>query len=367
MSNTNTTTHWRIPVWAWVPIALAICAEATWNALRAYGLGRHIDGFTLATNLWRGEIDVSLAGVVLVLAALAVSLSQARAAWTTLRPGPTRLRVISGLAAVLLLTVSLSSGISHLLEANRAKVSDSSGARKAYDDKARALERKEKELTGLGNPRPVRVVQADVQSIRIDAGVWRRSGQCSDITRDDTREACQPVLALYKERWAAARKAELEPEVDVLRGELADMKRPDAQDEPENWANIISAWAMVFAIVALATFGPVIFATPVTILASRPDAMLVESEPDASPPPRGRRLAVVPQDVPARHMPVIHALKRNGGSVDSNQTLATLMGCCEGESTKRVDMALADGWVVFERIGKSKHIALAPDFDQQAA
>lgn len=363
---TTPSMRWRIPLWAWAPIALAICAEACWNALRAYGLGRHIDGATLATNIWSGEVEISLAGVVLVLAALAVSLSQARAAWTTLRPGPLRLRIVSGLAAALLLTVSLSSGISHLLEANRAKVSDGSGARKAYDDTARALERKEKELAGLGNPRPVRVVQADVQSLRIDAGVWRRSGQCSDITRDDTRDACQPVLALYKERWAAARKAELDQEVDALRADLAAMKRPDAEDAQESWANIVSAWAMVFAIVALATFGPVIFAVPI-ILPVDPGPLVRHDAPDTSPPPRGRRLAVVPKDVPPRHMPVVHALMRNGGAVDSNQALAELMSCSEGESTKRVDMALADGWIVIERIGKTKRIALSPNYDERAA
>lgn len=363
---TTPSMRWRIPLWAWAPIALAICAEACWNALRAYGLGRHIDGATLATNIWSGEVEISLAGVVLVLAALAVSLSQARAAWTTLRPGPLRLRIVSGLAAALLLTVSLSSGISHLLEANRAKQSDSSGARKAYDDMARALDRKEKELAGLGNPRPVHVVQADVQTIRIDAGVWRRSAQCSDITRDDTRDACRPVLTLYKERGAAARKAELEPEVDALRTDLASMKRPDAEDAQENWANIVSAWAMVFAIVALATVGPVIFATPVP--PPGPGArQQAQDTTDASPPPRGQRLAVVPKDVPPRHMPVVTALVRNGGSVDSNQALASLMSCSAGEATKRVDMALAEGWIVFERNGKCKQIALAPDYDSEAA
>lgn len=354
---THSTMRWRIPVWAWVPIALAIAAEASWNALRAYGLGRHVDGMTVAASLWRGEIDVSLAGVVLVLAALAVSLSQARAAWTAVRPGPLRLRLVAGFAAVLLLTVSLSSGISHLLEANRAKVADSSGARKTYDDTSRALERKEKELNGLGNPRPVRVIQAEVQSLRIDAGVWRRSDQCSDITRDETREACRPVLALYKERWAAARKAELEPEVDALRTALATMKRPDVEAAQESWANIVSAWAMVFAIVALATFGPVIFAVPV---APKPSPGTPRSL-DASPPPRGRRPTLVHDETNDRKLAVVDALHRVGGSVGSNRELAEIMQCSEGEATRRVGFAHADGLVVFERVGKEKLIALAAD------
>lgn len=361
---THTTMRWRIPVWAWLPIALAIAAEAAWNALRAYSLGRHVDGYTVAASLWRGEIDVSLAGVVLVLAALAVSLSQARAAWTTLRPGPLRQRIVSGFAAVLLLTVSLSSGISHLLEANRAKVADSSGERTAYDDKRAEYERKAAELAALGTPRPVDVVQADVQSIRIDAAIWRRSAQCADISRDDTRDACRPVLALYKERGAAARKAELAPEVEALRVELATMKRPAPEAAPESWANIVSAWAMVFAIAALATFGPVIFAVPV---APKPSPGAPRSL-DASPPPRGRRPTLVHDEThDDRKLAVVDALHRVGGSVSSNRELAEIMQCSEGEATRRVGFAHADGLVVFERIGKEKMIALAADQNVAAA
>ena len=42
VTNTTTTTRWRVPALAWVPITLAIGAEAASNVLRAYGLGAHL-------------------------------------------------------------------------------------------------------------------------------------------------------------------------------------------------------------------------------------------------------------------------------------------------------------------------------------
>ena len=45
---TSTTMRWRAPPAAWVPIALAIGVEAVSNALRAYGLGAHLDRFTVS-------------------------------------------------------------------------------------------------------------------------------------------------------------------------------------------------------------------------------------------------------------------------------------------------------------------------------
>jgi hypothetical protein len=113
----SSTTNWRIPPWAWVPVGAAISAEAVSNALRAYGLGQHLENFTITIY---GQ-PVSLAGSVLVLAAIAISLSQARAAWIALTPAPLRQRIIAGVAAGLLLAVSVSAMASHIIEAQRTK------------------------------------------------------------------------------------------------------------------------------------------------------------------------------------------------------------------------------------------------------
>lgn len=250
------TMAWRVPPWAYIPLGAAIIAEAVSNALRAYGLGAHLDHFTVSLN---GH-SVSIAGAVLVLAAVAISLSQARAAWVALTPNPLRQRIVAGLAAALLLAVSATAMVSHILEAQRAKVADEGGARSAYDRAEAAYKRAAAELEALGTPRPVSVIQADVRNFKIDAALWRRSSQCEDATKPDTQAYCEPILALYKERGAAARKTELEPEVSRLRDELARLPRPDAVTAEEAAIGGWWAWIMGAAVVFVATFGSVIFA-----------------------------------------------------------------------------------------------------------
>jgi hypothetical protein len=250
------TTVWRVPLWAYAPLGAAIVAEAISNALRAYGLGQHLDHFTVSIYGY----PISIAGSVLVLAAVAVSLSQARAAWVALTPNPLRQRIVAGLAACLLLTVSATAMVSHILEAQRAKVADEGGARGAYDRAEAAYKRAAAELEALGTPRPVSVIQAEVKAFPINPALWRRSAQCEDATKPDTQAYCDPILALYKERGAAARKTELEPEVSRLRTELASLNRPEAVSAEEAEIGGWWAWIMGAAVVFVATFGSVIFA-----------------------------------------------------------------------------------------------------------
>jgi hypothetical protein len=253
------TTHtitWRVPLWAYVPLGAAITAEAVSNALRAYGLGQHLENFTVSIH---GQ-HVSLAGSVLVLAAVAISLSQARAAWVALTPNPLRQRIVAGLAAALLLAVSATAMVSHILEAQRAKVADEGGARSAYDRAEVAYKRAAAELEALGNPRPVSVIQADVRAFPIDPALWRRSKQCEEATKADTQAYCDPLLKLYKERGVAARKTELEPKVARLRDELASITRPEAATAEDTAVGGWWAWIMGAAVVFVATFGSVIFA-----------------------------------------------------------------------------------------------------------
>lgn len=263
-------TIWRVPPWAWLPLGAAIVAEAVSNALRAYGLGQHLEHFTVEVY---GQA-VSLAGSVLVLAAVAISLSQARAAWIALTPNPLRQRIVAGIAAALLLAVSVTAMASHILEAQRAKVADEGGARSAYDRAEAAYARAAAELEALGTPRPVSVIQAEVKAFPIDGALWRRSKQCEDATRPDTQAYCAPLLALYQERGAAARKTELEPEVARLRDELASLTRPEAATAEEAVIGGYWAWIMGLAVVFVATFGSVIFAR-----ATREESSQVAEQP----------------------------------------------------------------------------------------
>jgi len=198
---------------------------------------------------------------VLVLAAVAVTLTQARAAWLALTPNaPARQRVVAGIIGLLCLAISATAMTSHLLEAQRAKSGDEVSDRSAYDNKMAELTRKTAELDQLGTPRPVAVIQAEVQAAKIEPWLWRRSVQCSDVTEPESKKACAPILDLYKERGNAARKLELAPEVDRLTAELASMKRPEKAQETEETVASFWGWLMGIGVVVIATFGTVLFA-----------------------------------------------------------------------------------------------------------
>lgn len=313
---TTSTTPWRVPPWAYAPLGAAIVAEAVSNALRAYGLGQHLEHFTV---LIYGN-PVSIAGSVLVLAAVAISLTQARAAWVALTPHPLRQRIVAGAAAALLLVVSVTAMASHILEAQRAKVADEGGARGAYDRAEAAYQTAAAELTALGNPRPVSVIQDEVRSYPIDMRVWRRSSQCEDISREDTRTACEPILALYKERGAAARKTELEPEVARLRDELASLPRPEAVTAEEAAIGGWWAWIMGAAVVFVATFGSVIFARVETL---KPDGVHSDTSGQtsfgASEADIQAMVATIRPDNPNRPAPIAPKAREPDGQTDDRK------------------------------------------------
>ncbi len=284
----TSSTLWRVTPVGWLAITLGIIAESTSNALRAYGLGAHLDRFTFH---YQGY-TVSLAGAVLVLAAVAISLAQARAAWVALTPGrPARQRIVAGLAALLLLAISITAFASHILEAQRAKSGGETAAARDYKRAEAAHKKADDELKALGEPRPVSVIQAEIAAAKIDMAVWRRSQQCSDISREDTRTLCEPVVALYKERGNAARKLELEPEVKRLRDRLATMTPP--VDEASTAASVVAlwwAWIMGLGVVFIATFGSVIYATVETVEVRTPSLPPPPPAPpidDKAPPSTG--------------------------------------------------------------------------------
>lgn len=313
----SNTTHWRVSPVAWLPIALAVLAESISNALRAYGLGMHLDRFTVQIQGY----PVSIAGCVLVLAAVAISLSQARAAWVALTPNrPLRQRIVAGFAAVLLLTISITAMASHILEAQRAKVADEGGARGSYDRTKAAYDKAKAEYDALGNPRAVSVIQAEVRTLVTDWNVWRRSNECSDVTREDSAKACQPILALYKERGRAARKAELEPELATLRKALATMQRPEEQSASEAVVAGWWAWIMGLGVVFVATFGTVIFSRTET--RTTPVATPVQAEPTLPPSGGQKRPLTKPEALADLKM-----LLRVGQSVPSQDWLKDRWGC----------------------------------------
>jgi len=252
------TTTWRIPPLAWVPIAIAVVAEATANALKAYVLGTHLEAFTVRVL----DTAVSLSGAVLVLAAVAVSLSQARAIWVMLKPGLARQRIVAGVIGGLLLAVSVTAMASTVLEAQRTKVSDESGERGKYDRAKAAYDKADAELQGLASVRSVLEVKAGMEAAPVKAKVFTLTKECTDFSGDliDLKKSCRPILDLRQEMASAIRKGDLEADVPRLKVELDEMKRPDVAAAAETAVAGGWAWILGLGVVFVATFGPVIFA-----------------------------------------------------------------------------------------------------------
>lgn len=256
----TTSTQWRVHPLAWVPISAAIIAETVSNGLRAYGLGTHLEKFTV--SVW--DVSVSLAGAVLVLAAVAVSLSQARAAWLALMPGPWRQRIVAGVAGLLLLAVSVTAMATHILEAERAKIGAEGGQFGSYERSLADYEAKKKELDTLSAVRPIDALKGAMEAAPVPRNVFRRTNECTDVTRDDSFTACKPILDLRQEMGLAIRKRQLEPEVSALKLALDGQAKPEVASTVEVAVAWWWGWLMGFAVVFIATFGAVIWAKPTT-------------------------------------------------------------------------------------------------------
>lgn len=281
MQSLKDNTGWRVSPVAWPAIVLAVAAESVSNALRAYGLGMHLDRYTLAVM----DRPVSLAGAVLVLAAVAVSLTQARAAWVALTPkAPVRQRIVAGLAAALLLAISVLAMATHILEAQRAKASDEGGERGRFDRAAAAHAKATDELAKLKSVRSTAEVKTSLDAAPVDRAVFGRTKQCTDVTRPDSFEACRTILDLRQEMARSIRKQELEHDVARLSRELATLKRPEAAHADEAAVAGVWAWIMGIGVVFVATFGSVIFARAMPV----PPATANDNPVPAPVPPDAR-------------------------------------------------------------------------------
>lgn len=252
----TTTTRWRISPAAWIPIGLAVGAEATSNALRAYGLGVHLEAFTV--NII--DVPVSIAGAVLVLAAIAVSLSQTRAAWVACTPGDTRQRLISGLIAALLLSISITAMATHIMDAQRAKAGDETTAGDKYSASKAGYDTAVAELAKVANARSVAQVQATMDAIPIDTKIRLRTKNCTDVTTRVSQDECSPVLKIKPQLADAIRKAELEAGLPALKRTLDGLKSTNTAGQSEARVSTFWAWIMGLGVVFIATFGSVIFA-----------------------------------------------------------------------------------------------------------
>ena len=146
-----------------------------------------------------------------------------------------------------------------------------------YNDAKKSLSEVEEELHRLGPTRPVAEINALIAKHPIDMGVWRRSKECQEITRDDTKKLCDPILALYQERGRAARRTELEPKLAEARSKLAGIDPPNSADPQVEALSKVLGWdetVVTYAIVAILGFAIEIVACFGTWIALQPPAQL---------------------------------------------------------------------------------------------
>ncbi len=345
-------THWRIPPLAWPPIAAAIVAEATSNGLRAYGLGSHLTAYSIGAS---GH-EVSLAGAVLVLAAIAVSLSQSRAAWLALTPmAPARQRWLAGLAAALLLAVSAAAMASHILEAQRAKTGGEAHERTAWALARDAYDKAKAEADRLGAGRSTDEVRKAMDAVRVPKWAFEESKECTAAdVRDAVAKLCRPILDLRKDMAAAISRADARRELAAASAKLAALQPQPEASADETWLSRWWAWLMGAAVVIVATFGPVLFARVEDGPArsddtAGPSVTGADEHAKAAAPAMGSG----PSDCPKRPAPVASALAGtrapSGNSrADKQQVLEALL----------TDLALGRGFgsqdELAQRFGRRK-------------
>ncbi|PPD06302.1 MAG: hypothetical protein CTY28_14565 [Hyphomicrobium sp.] len=223
------------------------------------------------------------------------------------------------------------------------------------------------EIARLGTVRTPDAIRADMDAAPVSRTVFRRTNDCTDITKEESFTACKPILNLRQEMASAIRKRELEAARDKAAARIETLgPRPSSADpQAEAVANAAgvsvstAAWILIaivgFAIELAACFGMYVLSAPArrnTVAAGAPtkndtaQASLVIEKWDApapTPPTGGgktRKAKLKPapaSNVLAFPHPVVSALQSAGGTVASNQQLATLMGVTEGEASKRVE------------------------------
>ena len=95
------------------------------------------------------------------------------------------------------------------------------------------VERAETQLATLGRHRPVDVIKAELAAAAVPLHIWRRSRQCLDLTLEESRSACAPVLGLRKELAAAEAAERLEAQLVAGRTQLATVSVAGSVADPQ--------------------------------------------------------------------------------------------------------------------------------------
>ena len=166
------------------------------------------------------------------------------------------------------------------------------GAMAEYDRVQAAYKTADAELTRLAGTRTSQEVRGAMDKARVAKWAWTDSKECTDLTNDEVRKACKPILDLRVEMAAAIRKAELEAKRDEAREMLDSTKRPVAADpQAEVIANLLKPWGVSDAMVAYGMVAIIGFAVELVacfglwVLGSKPHGGATVKPKPVTPPP----------------------------------------------------------------------------------
>jgi hypothetical protein len=212
--------HHRVLKMVGYAAAAAFCAVSVCANLR-YGLSLGADPLDKATYA-----TASVAADVFKMAApmLAATL------WGK------RLRVLASLGLLLWLgcvSWSLTSAIGFALSSRGEAIAERAAGAATRHSWEATVNRTETQLATLGKYRPPDVIRAELAAAAVPQHIWRRSRQCFDLTLEESRLACAPVLSLRRELAAAEAAERLEAQVAAGRNQLATAPVAGSVEDPQ--------------------------------------------------------------------------------------------------------------------------------------
>jgi len=152
-----------------------------------------------------------------------------------------------------------------------------------HDDAESDLRAAKDELATLAAVRTTEQIRASMEQAPVPANVFRRTKECTDITKEESRAACAPLSALRIEMAGAIRKRDLEAKRDELQGKLAALGPRPAVADPQasvfaaatGLRETFMAWILVavfgFAVEVVACFGRFALSKPAKKADKKPD------------------------------------------------------------------------------------------------
>ncbi|MEQ1696163.1 MAG: hypothetical protein ABL901_10040 [Hyphomicrobiaceae bacterium] len=162
----------------------------------------------------------------------------------------------TALLALLLALVSMWAIDGVLMRIRSDGTNPAANALSAHTRKDTELRKAETDLKALGPSRPVAEIAAAMGKAPINLDVFRRTGQCTDITKEESRTACLPLLTLREEMARANKRLELEQTIGTTRAWLdANPKPASADPQIDTYAKLTGTSDAFIALLITATLG----------------------------------------------------------------------------------------------------------------